>query len=207
MLTKIASSCNGKNFEQTTNSKSYLFSKVKGRRDLISGQKRNKALAVSFSNKKSRKWQQVNLQNKKIFWPEGKRFVQLRISARTMRTIEKKGISSLAQIAGINLKKLPFDDVRGPRLEYLTSSSTMKVPRAKNTKNKMKNAERLAASKKKPILPCYIDGCIFWLREGERDHIYRLILAQKESDLAGQMALRAAETAAKQAKQNVFAST
>merc|ERR1712224_473749 len=136
---------------------------------------------------------------KKIFWPEEERFVRIRVSARTIRTIEKKGISSLAKNTGIDLRKLAFDDVRPARLLYLTQNP-MQVPRAKNPKNKMKNSERLAASLKKPILPCYIDGCIFWLRDGEVDKIYQLILAQKEADLAGQMALREAEAAALKAK-------
>merc|ERR1719359_2450759 len=57
---------------------------ARGRRDLFSGQRRNKANAVSFSNKKSRKWQGVNIQNKMIYWPEGQRLVKLRISSRTI---------------------------------------------------------------------------------------------------------------------------
>merc|ERR1712224_54928 len=75
-----------------------------GKRDMLTGQKRNKATSVSFSNKKSRKWQQLNLQTTKIYWPEEKRFVRIRVSARTIRTIEKEGISALAKTAGINLK-------------------------------------------------------------------------------------------------------
>merc|ERR1712224_860013 len=128
-----------------------VFSKVQGRRDALSGQKRNKAVAVSFSNKRSRKWQQVNLQTKKIFWAQEKRFVRIRVSARTIRTIEKKGISSLAQNAGIDLRKLAFDDVSPSRLLYLTQNP-MQVPRAKNPKNIMRNPERLSASKKKTYL-------------------------------------------------------
>merc|ERR1712224_204539 len=67
---------------------------------------------------------------KKIFWPEEKRFVRIRVSARTIRTIEKRGISSLAKTAGINLKNLPFDDVRTSRLQYL-AQNPMQVPRPK----------------------------------------------------------------------------
>merc|ERR1711998_523370 len=70
---------------------------ARGRRDMLTGQKRNKANAVSFSNKKSRKWQQVNIRNKYLYWPEGERFVKLRISARSIRTVEKKGLSVMAK--------------------------------------------------------------------------------------------------------------
>merc|ERR1711937_833634 len=56
-----------------------------GRRDIFSGQRRNKAHKISFSNKKSRKWQRVNIKNRMIYWSEGERFVKLRISSRSMR--------------------------------------------------------------------------------------------------------------------------
>merc|ERR1719261_724066 len=91
---------------------------ARGRRDLFSGQRRNKANAVSFSNKKSRKWQGVNIQNKLIYWPEGQRLVKLRISSRTIRTVEKKGLSVVAKAARINLWKRPFRDFRPERTEY-----------------------------------------------------------------------------------------
>merc|ERR1711904_269933 len=35
-----------------------------GRRDMLTGRRRNKAHKISFSNKKSRKWQEVNIQRK-----------------------------------------------------------------------------------------------------------------------------------------------
>merc|ERR1712224_380554 len=162
-----------------------IISKAGGKRDLLTGQRRNKAVNVSFSNKRSRKWQQVNLQTKKIFWPEGKRFVKIRVSARTIRTVEKKGLVSLTKEAGIDPWKLAFEDVRPDRLEYL-SENAMQVPRPKNQKNKMKNPERFATSTKSPISPCYVDGCILWVRDGEADKIYGQILAQKEADLAAQ---------------------
>merc|ERR1719387_3476673 len=92
--------------------------KAGGKRDMFTGQRRNKARKISFSNKKSRKWQEVNIQKQKIFWPEGQRLVKLRISSRTIRTIEKKGLSVVAKAAGVNLLKQPFKDLRPQRLEY-----------------------------------------------------------------------------------------
>ena len=38
--------------------------------------------AVTFSHKRNKKLQEVNLQYKRVFWPEEQRWVRLRISAR-----------------------------------------------------------------------------------------------------------------------------
>merc|ERR1712193_115588 len=176
-------------FWNTHNIKNKIFPKSElnvhvagGRRDILTGQRRNKAQNVSFSNKKSRKWQQINAQNKKFFWGEGQRFVKLRVSARTIRTIKKRGLSALAQVAGINLWKKAYEDVRPERLDYL-AKHPLQVPRPKKPKNEMSNPDRLRSSTKKTLVPCYIDGSIFWIRTGEEQKIYKLILAQKETDL------------------------
>merc|ERR1711985_156100 len=145
-----------------------------GRKDILTGQKRNRARNVSFSNKKSIKWQQVNLQNKKIFWDQGQRFVRLRIAARTIRTVEKNGLSSLTKQAGINLWNTSYEDVRPERLDYL-AKHPLQVPRPKKPKNKMSNPDRLRSPTKKTLVPCYIDGSIFWIRTGEEQKIYKLI--------------------------------
>merc|ERR1719387_3100855 len=92
--------------------------KAGGKRDIFTGQRRNKAHKISFSNKKSRKWQEVNIQKQKIYWAEGQRLVKLRISSKTIRTIEKKGLSVVAKAAGVNLWKQPFKDLSQQRLEY-----------------------------------------------------------------------------------------
>merc|ERR1719392_554516 len=94
---------------------------ARGKRDILTGRRRNKAHKISFSNKKSRKWQGVNIRRKKLYWHAGERFVQLRISARTIRTVDRKGLDTLAKGFGINLWKLPFKDMRQKRLEYLAT--------------------------------------------------------------------------------------
>ena len=48
----------------------------------LTGQKANNGWAVSFSHSRSHKLQGVNLQYKRIYWPEKQRWVQLRISAK-----------------------------------------------------------------------------------------------------------------------------
>jgi large subunit ribosomal protein L28 len=82
---------------------------------------------VTFSNKHNRKWQYPNLQNKKVYWPEGQRWVKLRICTKAIKTIEKKGLATMAAEAGIDLWKLPFEDARPERLAYLEENKG-KVP-------------------------------------------------------------------------------
>ena len=47
---------------------------------------------VSHANNKSRRRFNINLQKKKFWLPDEKRYVTLRISTRGMRVIDKKGI-------------------------------------------------------------------------------------------------------------------
>lgn len=97
----------------------------------LTGTKRNKANQVCFSNKKSRKWQEPNLQHKMVYWPEGQRWVHLRITTRAIKTIEKNGLQAMAKEAGLDLWKLPFQDARPERLQYLAENKG-KVPVAEN---------------------------------------------------------------------------
>lgn len=71
----------------------------------FTGKKANKANKVSFSNHKTKKLQFVNLQYKKIWWEEGKRYVKLRLSTKALKTIEKNGLDAVAKKAGIDLRK------------------------------------------------------------------------------------------------------
>jgi large subunit ribosomal protein L28 len=69
----------------------------------ITGSRRNKANSVSKSNMHTRKFQFVNLQWRKLWWPEGDKFVRLRISTRTLKTIKKNGLHATAKSNDINL--------------------------------------------------------------------------------------------------------
>merc|ERR1712217_895223 len=153
-----------------------------GRKDLLTGQKRNKANNISFSNKKTRKWQEVNLQRKKIYWYEGHRSVNLRITTKTIKTIDKKGLSILAKKNGIDLWKIPFKDYRNQRLKYL-EKNIFQVPIKKLIKNKIKNSEKLKNPDSKPMVPRYIGGCIFWIRYGTEEKVYSLFEKQMETAL------------------------
>ena len=128
----------------------------------LTGKKANNGYVVTFSHKRNKKLQQPNLQYKKVYWPEGQRWVKLRICTKAMKTIEKKGLQTMAKEAGIDLWKLPFEDARPQRKEWLAQQE-VKPPMAKNTR-KMKNPEKLAASTKTPLKAQYVSGKIAYTR-------------------------------------------
>jgi large subunit ribosomal protein L28 len=128
----------------------------------LTGKKANNGYVVTFSHKRNKKLQQPNLQYKKVYWPEGQRWVKLRICTKAMKTIEKKGLQTMAKEAGVDLWKLPYEDARPQRKEWLASNER-NPPMKKNTR-KMKNPEKLAASKKTPVTAKYVSGKIAYVR-------------------------------------------
>ena len=72
----------------------------------LTGKKANNAYAVSHSHRRTKKLQNVNLQWKRVWWPEGNRFVRLRLSTKAITTLEKKGLAAMAKEAGLNLSRL-----------------------------------------------------------------------------------------------------
>jgi large subunit ribosomal protein L28 len=71
----------------------------------LTGKKANNAFAISHSHRRTKKLQQANLQDKRVWWAEGKRWVRLRLSTKAIKTLEKKGLSAMAKEAGIDLNK------------------------------------------------------------------------------------------------------
>ncbi len=71
----------------------------------LTGKKANNAFAVSHSHRRTKKLQNANLQSKRVWWPEGNRWVKLRISTKAIKTLQKKGLQAMAKEAGINLNK------------------------------------------------------------------------------------------------------
>jgi large subunit ribosomal protein L28 len=63
-------------------------------------------MAVSHSHVRTKKLQQVNLQERRLWWAEGNRFIKLRVSTKALRTIQKKGLGVFARELGINLARL-----------------------------------------------------------------------------------------------------
>lgn len=75
------------------------------RRCMLTGKKANNAFAISHSHRRTKKLQQVNLQNKRIWWPEGNRWVKLKLSTKAIKTLQKKGLQTMANEMGIDLRK------------------------------------------------------------------------------------------------------
>lgn len=72
----------------------------------LTGKKANNAYAISHSHRRTKKLQEVNLQWKRVWWPEGKRWVRLHLSTKAIKTLEKKSLSQFAKEAGLDLSKL-----------------------------------------------------------------------------------------------------
>lgn len=70
----------------------------------LTGKKANNAFAVSHSHRRTKKLQHANLQDKRIWWPEGNCFVRLRLSTKAIKTLDNKGLTLMAREAGINLQ-------------------------------------------------------------------------------------------------------
>ncbi len=67
---------------------------VSGKRPLVGNN-------VSHAHNRTKRRQLPNLQKKRIYIPEEKRFVTVRISARAIKTINKKGAKIVLQKAGL----------------------------------------------------------------------------------------------------------
>jgi large subunit ribosomal protein L28 len=82
-----------------------LGGKIMARRCQLTGKKANNAFSISHSHRRTKRLQHANLQDKRIWWPEGNCWVKLRISTKAIKTLEKKGLQAMAKEAGINLNK------------------------------------------------------------------------------------------------------
>ncbi len=71
----------------------------------LTGKKANNAYSVSHSHRRTKRLQHVNLQDKRVWWAEGGRWVRLRLSTKALKTIEKNGLSAMAKKAGLDLNK------------------------------------------------------------------------------------------------------
>ncbi len=76
------------------------------RRCQLTGKRANNAFAVSHSHRRTKRLQEVNLQWKRVWWPEGQRWVRLRLSTQAIRTLQRRGLQAMAQAAGLDLNQL-----------------------------------------------------------------------------------------------------
>ena len=71
--------------------------KLSGKRPLVGNN-------VSHAHNKTKRRQMPNIQTKRIFVPELGRTVRVRLSARALKTVTKKGLMSYLQDQGLRLK-------------------------------------------------------------------------------------------------------
>jgi large subunit ribosomal protein L28 len=69
----------------------------------ITGKRKLKAQNVSHSNIKTKRWQHLNIQARRIWVPELGRFVTLKVTTRDIRTIDKIGVMAYAKRHGVKL--------------------------------------------------------------------------------------------------------
>ena len=69
----------------------------------ITGKRKLLAQNVSHSNIKTKRWQNVNIQTRRVWVPELKKFVTLNLTTRDIRTIDKIGVMAYAKRHGVKL--------------------------------------------------------------------------------------------------------
>jgi large subunit ribosomal protein L28 len=69
----------------------------------ITGKRKLRAQNVSHSNIKTKRWQNLNIQTRRVWVPELRRFVTLNLTTRDIRTIDKIGVTAYAKRHGVKL--------------------------------------------------------------------------------------------------------
>jgi large subunit ribosomal protein L28 len=69
----------------------------------ITGKRKLLAQNVSHSNIKTKRWQHINIQTRRMWVPELKRYVTLQLTTRDIRNIDKLGVLGYAKRYGIAL--------------------------------------------------------------------------------------------------------
>ncbi len=72
----------------------------------LTGTKANNGMAVSHSHIRTKKLQQPNLQKRRLWWKEGNKWVNIRVTTRALKTIQKKGLGTYAKSLGVDLNNL-----------------------------------------------------------------------------------------------------
>lgn len=67
------------------------------RRCQVTGKKALVGNKVSHSNRKSKRRFEVNLQSKRFWFEEESRWVKLRVSARGMKIIDRRGVAAIVK--------------------------------------------------------------------------------------------------------------
>jgi large subunit ribosomal protein L28 len=72
-------------------------------RSEITGKRRLRARNVSHSNIKTPRWQNVNVQSRRLWVPELRRHVTVKVTTGELRTIDKIGLLEFAKRHGVKL--------------------------------------------------------------------------------------------------------
>jgi large subunit ribosomal protein L28 len=67
------------------------------RQDQITKKKKRVANHVSHSNRKTKRTQEINLQTKRFYIEEQGRWIKLRVTTRSIRSITKMGVVAFAK--------------------------------------------------------------------------------------------------------------
>lgn len=78
------------------------FPTIMSRKDQLTGKGPVAGNHVSHANNKAKRRFEVNLQKKRFYIPEEDRWVTLRVSGQTIKTINRKGISAVLRDAKKN---------------------------------------------------------------------------------------------------------
>ena len=71
----------------------------------LTGAKANNGRAVSHSHIRTKKLQQVNLQKRRLWWQEGKKWINIKISTNALKSIQKVGLDKVAKKNNVDLSK------------------------------------------------------------------------------------------------------
>jgi large subunit ribosomal protein L28 len=72
----------------------------------ITGRRKLKGNNVSHSNIKTKRWQNVNVQKRRVWVPELGRFITVNLTTRDIRSIDKMGFAAFAKKYGFKLTGL-----------------------------------------------------------------------------------------------------
>ena len=72
----------------------------------ITGRRKLKGNRVSHSNIKTKRWQNVNVQKRRVWVPELGRFVTVKLTTSEIRTIDKLGFVAFAKRHGFKVPGL-----------------------------------------------------------------------------------------------------
>ena len=72
----------------------------------LTGTRANNGMSVSHSHIRTKKLQQANLQQRRLWWEEESKWINIRVTTRALKTIQKKGLGNYANSLGVDLNKL-----------------------------------------------------------------------------------------------------